>query len=93
MTGATVAKMEELIERRFKSVETKYQEELELVNEALGKPCIVLHVKLPEGCEEYRELFEQLQDDEEFMAELREFIRETLRKRVERRAPEEGAQS
>jgi predicted nucleic-acid-binding protein len=77
-----MAKMENLIEKRFKSVEEKYREELDLVSEALGKPCIILHVQLPEGCEEYRELFEELPHDEEFMAELQEFIREALRRRA-----------
>jgi hypothetical protein len=74
--------MEELVEKRFKSVEGKYQLERELVSEALGKPCITLHVQLPEGCEEYRELFEELPHDEEFMVELQEFIRQALKKRA-----------
>mgnify|MGYP000063349055 CR=1 FL=1 len=85
-----MAKMEELIEKRFKSVEEKYREELDLVCEALGKPCIILHVQLPEGCEEYRELFEKLPGDEEFMAELQEFVREALKKKAEKQAREEA---
>lgn len=81
-----MAKMEELIEKRFRALKEKYQEELDLVSEALGKPCIVLHIQLPEGCEEYRELFEKLSEDEEFMAELQNFVREALKRRAERRA-------
>ena len=77
-----MAKMENLIEKRFKPVEEKYREELDLVSEALGKPCIILHVQLPEGCEEYKELFERLPEDEVFMAELQEFVRQALKKRA-----------
>jgi hypothetical protein len=44
-----MAKVKDLIEKRFKSVDEKYREKLGLVYEALGKPCIILHVQLPKG--------------------------------------------
>lgn len=71
-----------LVEKRFKAYEEKCLEEIELVDEALGRPHITIDIALPEGCEEMREEFEKLPEDEDFIKELQDFIREFLAKKL-----------
>lgn len=75
--------LEKLVDKRFRTVEGKWRDELELVDEALGRPHIALSIPLPEGCEGMEEAFRKLPEDEEFVRELQCFIREALRRRRE----------
>lgn len=73
--------IEKLIMKRFKNFEEKCREEIDLVDEALGRPHVTLDIALPAGCEELREFFEKLPEDEEFKSELEAFIRNYLKRK------------
>lgn len=72
---------EKIVERRFKAYEEKCLETIELVDEALGRPHITIDIALPEGCEEFRDEFEKLTEDEEFVEEVRKLVKKYLQKR------------
>lgn len=85
MEGET---LEKLIIKRFKTYEDKCKEEIDLVEEALGRPHILLDVALPEGCDHLREEFEKLPEDCEFREELQSFIRDVLMRRASKQREE-----
>ncbi|MEM1667322.1 MAG: hypothetical protein QXE91_02670 [Thermofilaceae archaeon] len=75
--------LERMIMKRFRNFEEKCREEIELVDEALGRPHITLDIVLPAGCEELKEIFEKLPEDEEFMKELEKFVRDYVKRKIQ----------
>lgn len=56
----------------------EYEEEKEVFERTLHRPCIVLKIELPEGCEEMKEEFIKLEKDETFLLHIKEFIEKIL---------------
>ncbi len=66
---------------RFRSHESIYEREKELVEEAIGRPRITITIELPEGYEDMRGDFERLKDDPEFVEDVRRLVRDHLDRR------------
>jgi hypothetical protein len=62
-----------------KSVSKKeYEEEKREFEMAIGKPFIALKIELPEGFEDQRTLFLNLESDEEFLDEVENLVKKNL---------------
>ncbi len=69
------------IRKRFqrKSLSKKeYEEEKRQFEMAIGKPFIALKIELPEGFEDQRITFLKLENDEEFLDDVKELIKKSL---------------
>ena len=69
----------------------KYEEAKEEFEKVIGRPTIRLVVELPSSLEDFREEFQELEGDEEFMDALKGFLEKYLREKVSR-APERRRQ-
>jgi hypothetical protein len=62
-----------------KSVSKKeYEAEKREFEMAIGKPFIILKIELPEGFEDQRQPFLNLEDDREFLDEIRDLVKKNL---------------
>ena len=62
-----------------KSVSKKeYEEEKREFEMAIGKPFIALKIELPEGFEDQRKPFLNLESDREFLDEVRDLVKKNL---------------
>jgi hypothetical protein len=56
----------------------EYEEEKREFEMAIGKPFITLKIELPEGFEDQRKPFLNLESDEEFIDEIKDLIKKNL---------------
>lgn len=68
----------------------EYEEEKREFEMAIGKPFISLKIELPDGFEDQRQNFLKLEDDTEFLDELKDQVKKNLliKKRKESSSPE-----
>ncbi|RJS78970.1 hypothetical protein CW711_03835 [Candidatus Bathyarchaeota archaeon] len=62
----------------------KYEEAKEEFEKVIGRPTIRLAVELPPSLEDFKEEFQELEGDEEFMDALKRFLEKYLREKVSR---------
>ena len=66
----------------------EYDEEKREFEMAIGKPFIILKIELPEGFEDHRKLFLKLENDGEFLDEVKNLVKkDLLYKRETERGP------
>jgi len=66
----------------------EYEEEKRKFEMAIGKPFITLKIELPEGFEDQRNPFLDLENDMEFLDEVKDLVKKNLiRKRETQEAP------
>lgn len=58
--------------------ENKYEEEKREFEMAIGKPFIHMRIEIPEGFENLRAQFLNLESDEQFLEEVRDLIKKRL---------------
>jgi len=69
------------IRKRFqrKSLSKKeYEEEKRQFEMAIGKPFITLKIELPKGFENQRNIFLKLENDEEFLDDVKDLVKKNL---------------
>lgn len=73
-----MAKVKKWIESRAKKPETEYDEAKREFEMAMGKPFINIKVEIPEGFEDLRNQFLSLEENENFLEEVRDLIKKRL---------------
>jgi hypothetical protein len=73
-----MAKVKKWIESRVKKPEAKYDEAKKEFEMAMGKPFITIKIEIPEGFEDFRGQFFNLEKDEDFLREVRDLIKKRL---------------
>ncbi len=73
-----MAKVKKWIESRVKKPEAKYDEAKKEFEMAIGKPFITIKIEIPEGFEDLRGQFSNLEKDEDFLREVRDLIKKRL---------------
>ena len=70
-------KVRKWFERRTAS-KKEYEEEKREFEMAIGKPFIILKIELPDGFEDQRRAFLQLEDDSEFIDDIKDQVKKNL---------------
>ena len=70
-------KVRKWIEKRTVS-KKEYEEEKREFEMAIGKPFIILKIELPDGFEDQRRAFLKLEDDSEFIDEIKDQVKKYL---------------
>ena len=73
-----MAKVKKWLESRKPKGERKYEEEKREFEMAVGKPFISIKIEIPEGFEDQRAQFLNLEKDEKFIEEVRDLIKKRL---------------
>ena len=73
-----MAKVKKWLESRKPKGERKYEEEKREFEMAVGKPFISIKIEIPEGFEDQRAQFLNLERDEKFLEEVRDLIKKRL---------------
>jgi len=73
-----MVKIKKLIRSKKPSQEKRYEEEKREFEMAMGKPFIDLRVEIPEGFEDLRPQFLELEEDEQFLEEVKDLIKKRL---------------
>lgn len=73
-----MTKVKKWIEARATKPEAEYDEVKREFEMAIGKPFINIRVELPEGFEDLRSNFLNLEKNEDFLLELKELIKKRL---------------
>ena len=73
-----MAKVKKWLESRKPKGERKYEEEKREFEMAVGKPFISIKIEIPEGFEDQRAQFLNLERDEKFIEEVRDLIKKRL---------------
>jgi hypothetical protein len=74
-----------------KSVSKKeYDEEKREFEMAIGKPFVILKIELPEGFEGQRNLFLSLENDRDFLDEIRDLVKKYLQFKQETEVSSSG---
>jgi len=73
-----LAKVKKWLESRKPKGERKYEEEKREFEMAVGKPFISIKIEIPEGFEDQRAQFLNLERDEKFIEEVRDLIKKRL---------------
>jgi len=81
-------KIKEWMKSRGKKPEARYEEDKEEFEKAMGKCCIDLKVEMPEGFDDLKREFLNLETDENFHGEVEDLVKKRLileRRRKKRR--------
>ena len=70
-------KIKKWFERKTAS-KKEYEEEKRDFEMAIGKPYITLKIELPEGFEDQRQTFLKLEEDPEFIDEIKDHVKKNL---------------
>jgi hypothetical protein len=73
-----LARVKKWFESRKPKGEKKYEEEKREFEMAVGKPFINIKIEMPEGFEDLRAQFLNLEKDEKFIEEVRDLIKKRL---------------
>ncbi len=73
-----MARVKKWIESRIKKPETDYDEAKREFEMAMGKPFINIKVELPEGFEDSRTQFLNLERNKDFLREVQDLIKKRL---------------
>ena len=73
-----MAKVKKWIGSQAKKPEGEYDEAKREFEMAMGKPFIHMKVELPEGFEEHRAQFLSLEDNQDFLNEVKDLIKKRL---------------
>lgn len=73
-----MAKVKKWIESRIKKPEAEYDEAKREFEMAIGKPFIHIKVEIPEGFEDLRAQFLNLEENEDFLMEVKDLIKKRL---------------
>ena len=73
-----MARIREWIESRVKKPEAEYDEAKREFEMAIGRPFILIRVEIPEGFDELRSQFLNLEKDEDFRSEVEDLIKKRL---------------
>lgn len=73
-----MAKVKKWINSRAKKPEGEYDEAKREFEMAMGKPFIHIKVEIPEGFEEQRTQFLSLENNQEFLNEIKDLIKKRL---------------
>jgi hypothetical protein len=73
-----VAKIRKWIDSRIKKPEADYDEAKREFEMAMGKPFISIRVEIPEGFDELRSQFLNLERDEGFLNEVEDLVKKRL---------------
>lgn len=73
-----MAKVKKWFKSRKPKGERKYEEEKREFEMAVGKPFISIKIEIPEGFEDQRAQFLNLERDEKFIEEVRDLIKKRL---------------
>jgi len=73
-----LAKVKKWLQSRKPKGERKYEEEKREFEMAVGKPFISIKIEIPEGFEDQRAQFLNLERDEKFIEEVRDLIKKRL---------------
>jgi len=73
-----LAKVKKWIESRIKKPEAEYDEAKREFEMAIGKPFIHIKVEIPEGFEDLRAQFLNLEENEDFLMEVKDLIKKRL---------------
>jgi hypothetical protein len=70
-------KVRKWFERRT-ATKKEYEEEKREFEMAIGKPFIILKIELPDGFEDQRRAFLQLENDSEFIDDIKDQVKKNL---------------
>lgn len=73
-----MAKVKKWIESRIRKPEAEYDEAKREFEMAIGKPFIHIKVEIPEGFEDLRAQFLNLEENEDFLMEVKDLIKKRL---------------
>jgi len=73
-----LAKVKKWIESRIRKPEAEYDEAKREFEMAIGKPFIHIKVEIPEGFEDLRAQFLNLEENEDFLMEVKDLIKKRL---------------
>ena len=73
-----MARVKKWFKSRKPKGERKYEEEKREFEMAVGKPFISIKIEIPEGFEDQRAQFLNLEKDEKFIEEVRDLIKKRL---------------
>lgn len=73
-----MAKFKKWIESRAKKPETEYDEAKREFEMAMGKPFISIKIEIPEGFEDRRAYFLSLENDKDFLVEVKDLVKKKL---------------
>ncbi len=73
-----MARVKKWFKSRKPKGERKYEEEKREFEMAVGKPFISIKIEIPEGFEDQRAQFLNLERDEKFLEEVRDLIKKRL---------------
>ena len=73
-----MAKVKKWFKSRKPKGEKKYEEEKREFEMAVGKPFISIKIEMPEGFEDLRAQFLNLERDEKFIEEIRDLVKKRL---------------
>jgi hypothetical protein len=73
-----VARIRKWIDSRIKKPEAEYDEAKREFEMAIGKPFISIRIEIPEGFEELRPQFLNLEKDEGFLNEVENLVKKRL---------------
>lgn len=73
-----MAKVKKWIESQAKKAEGEYDEKKREFEMAIGKPFIHIKVEIPEGFEEQRAQFLSLENNQDFLNEIKDLIKKRL---------------
>ena len=73
-----MAKIKKWIRSKKPTQEKRYEEEKREFEMAMGKPFIAIRIEIPEGFEELRPQFLELEEDEQFLEEVKDLIKKRL---------------
>ena len=73
-----MAKVKKWITSRIKKPETEYDETKREFEMAMGTPFINLKVEIPKGFDDLRNKFLSLEEDEDFLREIKDLVKKRL---------------
>lgn len=73
-----LAKIKKWFESRKPKCERRYEEEKREFEMAIGKPFINIRIEMPEGFEDLRAQFLNLETNEQFLEEVKDLIKKRL---------------
>lgn len=73
-----MAKIKKWIRSKKPTQEKRYEEEKREFEMAMGKPFINIRIEIPEGFEDLRPQFLELEEDEQFFEEVKDLIKKRL---------------
>ncbi|MCD6445482.1 hypothetical protein J7L49_01680 [Candidatus Bathyarchaeota archaeon] len=73
-----MSKIKKIIESRKLKEEKRYREEKKEFEMAMGKPFITIKIELPEGFEDQRAHFLNLENDKTFLEEVEDLVKKRL---------------